>query len=207
MNFTNINDPAGVKALLDQLRVSQAWKDAVAPQTQESQSSSPASEQQAAPVAASVNLPQTASSASVATLLSQLQPSTWRSSQPNANNTIIGHSLAPPPAVPPLSSTPSVRNTQDPRTLTFQQALPLIAQLADDPKFVAAITQLKKEQDDLERRLWEDRRDIIRKYEEKVKVATTKAALIGEPGLSKHEANVRIFPFFPVTIYHLTTVL
>jgi hypothetical protein len=36
------------------------------------------------------------------------------------------------------------------------------------------VHQMKKEQDDLERRLWEDRRAIHKKYEEKVKVAVTK---------------------------------
>jgi hypothetical protein len=33
---------------------------------------------------------------------------------------------------------------------------------------------MKNEQDDLERQLWEDRRAIYKKYEEKVKVAVTK---------------------------------
>lgn len=65
---------------------------------------------------------------------------------------------------------------------------------------------MKKEQDDLERQLWEDRRGIHKKYEEKVKVAATKwvfvslssylnsilfrANMIGDRNISKHEADV-----------------
>ena len=37
---------------------------------------------------------------------------------------------------------------------------------------------MKEEQDDLERQLWEDRRNIHRKYEEKVKVATTRSVFV-----------------------------
>ena len=70
---------------------------------------------------------------------------------------------------------------------------------------------MKNEQDELERQLWQDRRNIYRKYEEKVKVAQTKcvlhifhpelsfvdlssfrATLVGDSGLSKHEAEVSL---------------
>ena len=36
------------------------------------------------------------------------------------------------------------------------------------------LPQMKTEQDDLERRLWEERRAIHKTYEEKVKIALTK---------------------------------
>ncbi|KAG6918242.1 hypothetical protein DXG01_015835 [Tephrocybe rancida] len=187
MNFTNINDPAGVKALLDQLRVSQAWKDAVAPQAQESQPAPVLIEQQETPVATNSKAPVTSS---VAALLSQLQSPSSPPSSSTSTDAVIARSIPLQPLVPTLYDTPPIRDTPDPRTLTFQQALPLLAQLGDDPKLVAVITQLKKEQEDLERRLWEDRRNIVRKYEEKVKVAATKANMIGDPGLSKHEAEM-----------------
>jgi len=86
-----------------------------------------------------------------------------------------------------------VTSKTDTRSYTFQQALPYIAKLADDPEFVEIVNQvyiifinlkgtgrlntlpqMKKEQDELERQLWEDRRAIHKKYEEKVKIAVTK---------------------------------
>ncbi|TFK74447.1 hypothetical protein BDN72DRAFT_55351 [Pluteus cervinus] len=90
-----------------------------------------------------------------------------------------------------VSSTPLgvMETTRDVRALTFQQSLPLLAELGEDPTFVELVTQMKKEQDNLERQLWSDRREVIKKYEEKVKVAKTKASMIGT-GLSKHEAGM-----------------
>ncbi|KAG6889037.1 hypothetical protein C0995_004320 [Termitomyces sp. Mi166 len=182
-------DPTGVKALLDQLRVSQAWKDVIGSQAQKDQSTGVAIEEPSAPVeASSSNV--VAPSASVAALLSQLQSSSWDPPQAISIDTVTSHPTPPQPALPPPPPVPSAQQVQDPKSFTFQQALPYIAQLADNPRFVAAITQLKKEQEDLERQLWEDRGDIIRKFEDKVKVAATKAAMIGDPGLSKHEADM-----------------
>jgi len=80
---------------------------------------------------------------------------------------------------------------------------------------------MKEEQDVLERQLWEDRRNIHRKYEEKVRVATTRSVFVpawfagllkglqyltfayranmtGDTGLSKHDAEVRLFVFHPL---------
>ncbi|KAG6885250.1 hypothetical protein C0993_004107 [Termitomyces sp. T159_Od127] len=173
MSSTNINDSAGVKALLDQLRVSQAWIDVIGSQAQEDRSSVSATEEPPAPSASSSNT--TAPGPSVAALLSQLRSSPGSRDPPHAasiDNTDNNHP-APPQSVllPPV---PSVQQVQDPKSLTFQQALPYIAKLADNPDFVAAITRLKNEQEDLERQLWEDRRNIIKKFEDKVKVATTK---------------------------------
>jgi hypothetical protein len=58
----------------------------------------------------------------------------------------------------------------------------------EDPHVVESLTKMKEEQDKLEKRLWEEREGIRRSYEEKVKVAKTKANMIGV-GLSKHEAQ------------------
>lgn len=71
---------------------------------------------------------------------------------------------------------------------------------------------MKRDQNALERRLWDERNAILKKYEDKVKVARTKcvqflrlprvplnaaldlrASMIGV-GLSRHEADVRILP-------------
>jgi len=54
---------------------------------------------------------------------------------------------------------------------------------------------MKKEQADLERQLWEERRAIQQKHERKVKVAITKAGLIGSEGLSQYEADMMMQAF------------
>ncbi|KAF8803746.1 hypothetical protein BYT27DRAFT_7109273 [Phlegmacium glaucopus] len=126
----NFDDPAGVAALLDQLKSSPAW--------QELTNNTPA-----------VDNPPT----SVASLLSQLA------------------------------------DTEDIRNLTFQQSLPIISQLTDDSAFIDALKKMKKDQDELERQLWTDREAIYTKYDEKFKVAQTKANMIGTV-VSQHEAEM-----------------
>ncbi|KAH9950101.1 Alpha/Beta hydrolase protein [Amylocystis lapponica] len=86
------------------------------------------------------------------------------------------------PVRAPSAPTPSSARTLDLRACTFQQALPHIAALSEDPAF------MKKEQADLERRLWDERCAIRRTYEEKVKLACTKAKMIGS-GLTQYEAD------------------
>ncbi|KAF8631163.1 hypothetical protein AX15_002502 [Amanita polypyramis BW_CC] len=175
MSFANINDPAAVSALLDQLRASQAWRDAVAAHPQ------PRSQSQS----------QSQSSSSVAVLLSQLQPSA-----PSSSGSDLDIPGTPTPATPALDTDPNPDRTapaQDDhlhlKTYSFQQALPIIVKLSNDPAFITEIQKLKQAQDELERHLWEERRAIQGKHEEKVKVSKTKATMIGV-GLSKHEADM-----------------
>ncbi|TFK43303.1 hypothetical protein BDQ12DRAFT_172722 [Crucibulum laeve] len=208
MSFTNINDPAGVQALLDQLRASQAWQEiantasTAPPTTLSNQSPEEDSTASYAPNATEATPIGDASSSSgrtsVAALLSQLQGSSVWSTLPPAPE----HAYQEPA---PTSVTQSdhghhevalpshdvqmVEIPQDVRHCTFQQALPYLGKLADDQSFVAAIIKMKKDQDDLEKSLWRDRCAIQTKYEEKVKVAKTKASMIGT-GLSKHEADM-----------------
>ncbi|KAF8351241.1 hypothetical protein F5887DRAFT_936518 [Amanita rubescens] len=160
MSFSNINDAVAVSALLDQLRASQAWRDVVVAQHQ------PAPEP---PV-------------SVAGLLEQLQP--VASSGP-----VLDRSPPPPQNVNPTPALPTRQEHRDLKTYTFQQALPVIAKLASDPLFLSEIQKLKQAQDELERHLWDERRAIQRKHEDKVKIAKAKATMIGV-GLSKHEADM-----------------
>jgi len=124
----NFNDPAGVVALLDQLKSSPAWQELTNTQV------------------------------SVASLLCQLEDS------------------------------------EDISKFTFQQSLPIVSQLTDDPTFIVALIKLKKGQDELERRLWSDRQAIYTKYDEKFKVAQTKANMIGTT-VSQHEAEMLIDAF------------
>ncbi|RPD62035.1 alpha/beta-hydrolase, partial [Lentinus tigrinus ALCF2SS1-7] len=77
---------------------------------------------------------------------------------------------------------------QDLRACTFQQALPHLARLSEDPEFVQALTAMRTEQAELERQLWHERREIQQKHEDRVKTARTKASIIGA-GLTQYEAD------------------
>ncbi|KAJ7067935.1 hypothetical protein C8F01DRAFT_581985 [Mycena amicta] len=142
--FTNINDSAGLTAILDRLRASQAWQNINA---------SPSHQQQTAE--------ETPPTASVATLLSQLNPV-------EPPQTVF----EPPPNPIQTTESPAVAAPEDVRFLTFQQALPRLAQLSDDA--VSAIEQLRQDQDKLERALWAERVALREKYETKVEVAKHK---------------------------------
>ncbi|EAU84288.2 hypothetical protein CC1G_01284 [Coprinopsis cinerea okayama7 len=140
------NDPASVKALLEQLRVSQAWQQLHSTQQQQP---TPSSAQQPAEAHPPITTnPQPTSSSSntvsrVAELLAQLKN-------------------------PPSSSGPPL---EQPPTKIY-----------DRPP-------LRKEQANLERQLWADREGIHQKYNDKVKVAQTKASMIGG-SISQHEATM-----------------
>ncbi|KIL00457.1 hypothetical protein PAXRUDRAFT_821650 [Paxillus rubicundulus Ve08.2h10] len=209
MSFTNINDPAGIKALLDQLRSSQAWQETLNSGAQPA-SEPPVGAQEPLPTCLSADdgqseskahAPDTTPSTSVASLLSQLKSSEWAS---NPSRTRGAHASSQPTHAPPqgpllfqpeqrpprptaTSSTSAC--VQDARHMSFQQALPHLTRLSGNPEFVASVARLQQEQKDLEQQLWEERRAIHTKHEEKVRVARAKAALIGV-GLSKHEADM-----------------
>ncbi|KAI9575029.1 hypothetical protein HD554DRAFT_2051973 [Boletus coccyginus] len=208
----NINDPAAVQALLDQLRASQVWRD-----TLNSTSSHINSEQRAEvpestpstlediPGESRAQSPDIAPPASVASLLSQLRTSEWTSiaiSTPPVSGSRTTHqpsqNISPPSQDLPTKPehwTPrpdvatSFTHVQDIRSMSFQQALPHLTQLASDPGFLTAVSRLRQEQNELEQQLWGERQAIHKKHEEKVKVARTKAILI-DAGLSKHEADM-----------------
>jgi len=209
MAFTNINDPAGVKSLLEQLRTSQAWQDTV--ETDHAKASATNPTHTANEPGPSTSLPSTdgegtSTGSSVASLLSQLQSSpTWSTAQPvpspptRSPPVYAPTTLAYTPGANALASTTPFRLSpsrgassaarQDVRSYTFQQALPHLAQLSDDPNFVASLSTMKQQQAQLEQRLFQERCAIRTKHEEKVKVAQSKAKIFGA-GLSKHEADM-----------------
>ncbi|KAI0723486.1 hypothetical protein C8Q76DRAFT_794419 [Earliella scabrosa] len=150
---------------------------------------------------------------SVASLLSQLQASGTFSAAASPSGTSASASAPTPAAAhsahshpfsggsvlprtdavlpsPPKSTHPPAPHTprQNLRACTFQQALPHLARLSEDPEFVKALTAMRTEQAELERQLWRERRDIQRKHEERVKAARTKASIIGV-GLTQYEAD------------------
>ncbi|KAF7792109.1 hypothetical protein EIP86_003139 [Pleurotus ostreatoroseus] len=144
----------------------------------------------------------TTPSASVAELLSQLKASSasslGHSGVASAGSSHDRYEYTPDhrssvsaqvaPSLPPALG-------QDLRSCSFQQALPYLTRLSEDPKFLEAARTLKREQEQLEKKLSEERQAIQRRHEEKVKVAKTKqvyrpASMIGA-GLTQYEADVR----------------
>ncbi|KAE9395640.1 hypothetical protein BT96DRAFT_141127 [Gymnopus androsaceus JB14] len=176
----DINDSAGIQALLEQLKSSQAWKDAVA--SSDTINENESFQQHNVDDASQPNPP--TPSVSVATLLSQLQAEPYSDATTSQDHTFDSFL----PLSPPHPATPGQR-ADDSRYLTFHQALPVIAGLSEDPRFSKTLKSMKDEQNALETRLWEERKAILAKYEEKIKVAKTKATMIGS-GISKHEAKM-----------------
>lgn len=207
---------ASVQALLARLRASQAWHEAVGTSAPAAADPPPEpDEAQEPPAIASLGAADapkdgstaaaTSSQLSVASLLSQLQGAAGASAHPPA--AAIAQQLTEPPAdygvahaqrPSALLPDPALRERahadlppprkQDLRNVSYQQALPIIAQLSQDQAFIDAIRKLKNDQILLEKRLWEERQAIQKRHEEKVKVARTKASMIGA-SLSKFDAD------------------
>lgn len=183
MNSTNINvsdrytdgstgatkavqDPTAVKALLDQLRASQAWQDTLNSSSSHISSEhhaevreSPASTLEDVQSEPRVQSSVTAPPASVASLLSQLKTSesSIAINTPPVSDTRIAHQSSrniprPSQELPPTQSehrTPrpvaatSSTRVQDIRSISFQQALPHLTQLASDPGFLADVSRVR----------------------------------------------------------------
>ena len=145
----SIQDPAGVRALLEQLRASQAWRDIVHPPNGNPSPSIPAdvhlsgSHQSAASVQPG---------SSVAALLSQLraplhplantsftEPTSSANSHPAVNHS-VDHVVSA--VLPTQNASRPGAKPEDVRSLTFHQALPHLARLADDPDFRAVIVEV-----------------------------------------------------------------
>ncbi|KAF7980885.1 hypothetical protein HWV62_36057 [Athelia sp. TMB] len=207
MSSTNINDPAGVQSLLAQLRASQAWQ-AIDPLATPGPSSAHPTTQltPVEPPEASPENTTSNTAASVASLLSQLQASSALTrAPPHPSPTAAPLLRAPPPtrstvseresydshtkSQPVSSGSTSSAVRQDRRAFTFQQSLPHLAQLSEDPGIISALSEMRNQQNELERRLMDERSSIQRKHEEKVKVAQAKAKILGS-GLSQHEATM-----------------
>ncbi|KJA24621.1 hypothetical protein HYPSUDRAFT_38689 [Hypholoma sublateritium FD-334 SS-4] len=141
---------------------------------------------------------------SVDDLLSQLN-ATITSADPlpsTSNNSNFGHydygqssSVVPPPGIqsqhyfPPNVTLADDSESRQLCQLTFRQSLPVLSDLGEHPTFVASIKKMKADQDQLERKLWADREAIHTKYQEKLKMAQTKAQMIGS-AVSQHEITM-----------------
>ncbi|KAF5333574.1 hypothetical protein D9611_002295 [Ephemerocybe angulata] len=202
MSSSNINDPAAVAALLEQLQASNVWQQIVSEQAQSAAVPVSAPEPEPAPAPADSEVSDAPSHRQcLPACMGRAFDASGNQQLPICSPSIIitpklvfisrircqpglaiGLFLPPPgpaaPSVPPLN----------PRSCTFQEALPLLSRLGADSVFVAAINRLRQDQDSLERKLWTDREAIQRKYADKVKVAKTQATIIGADGLSKHDA-------------------
>ncbi|KAF5363853.1 hypothetical protein D9756_000593 [Leucocoprinus leucothites] len=187
----NFNDPAGIQALLNQIRTSSAWQELEAASTSTSSQpseSTPTSTEGSAAESTAANL----SGSSVASLLSQLQPASVTESPicsgVNAVEERPHHSGTTPPA---FQRDALAVPTKDLRLLSFEESMPILLRLSRDSAFVEEVKKIKRDQDVLERQLWEGRRSIHKKYEEKLKAAKTKASIIGG-NISKHDAEMLV---------------
>ena len=143
-----LKDPAGVKALLDQLRTSRAWQDAVTPIPCPSDSGESrsiiTSRSDGAKSQISSEKPDEPTT-SVSSLLSQLQPVPLL---PSFSHPLPRTSTGVPPVdtdhtaserlVPPTTTTDS----GDHMAMSFQQALPHLANLSAKPEFVDKIKEV-----------------------------------------------------------------
>jgi len=193
--FHVLQDPAGISALLNSLRSSQAWADlqanASSSQTSPENDASPSRVPPAVQAdSISTTVPDSAApdvgAPSVASLLSQLSAPSHQPAQASSSHEDPSSSADASTQGPALHAVRERK--QDTRGFTFQQSLPHLTRLSDDPSFVAAVAQLRKEQDDLERQLWEERQAVVASQEDRVKVAVTKANMTGS-GISEREAN------------------
>jgi len=138
---------------------------------------------------------QDSTSATVASLLSQLQASSHFHPSEKPPHASASYLFGPEvssyaeashhAAATELSSAPAC---VDLRFCSFQQALPYIAQLSQDNHIVESVRNMKREQAQLENRLWEERQAIQRTHEERTQIARTKANLIGA-GMTQFEAD------------------
>ncbi|KAF8914147.1 hypothetical protein CPB84DRAFT_1820066 [Gymnopilus junonius] len=211
---SNINDPAAIAALLEQLKSSTAWQELTA----STRASNDNGELRTVPSSSGYLLPQNLPSnaaghntpdagSSVASLLSQLN-SFPTDPVPDQHAAATTHDFGRKrdeiemkgPSAVPVQSLPStsgsrgflpgrVEPSQDLSKFTFRQALPLVSGLVDDASFIFEINKMRNDQDALERRLWLDREAIYAKYQEKIKVAQTRAQMIGVV-ISQHELNM-----------------
>ncbi|KAH9049262.1 hypothetical protein EDB83DRAFT_2226946, partial [Lactarius deliciosus] len=185
-------DPEGVKALLDTLRNSQAWANAVEvarPSTLPPQGVQPFDSLRVpAPGPGDTGAPSITPSPpklshgtpSVADLLSQLQATQIPTSAERSTHLPFLATIRTPSSTSSTSSDHSTPPPQlDVRTLSFRQSLAHISRLGEDPNVVADLVKMKQEQDKLEKQLWDERVGIQKRHEKKVQVETTKAKLIG----------------------------
>lgn len=175
-----------IPALLAQLRSSQAWNELLERQQPPAPLASASSSSLSSPPG---------DQPSVAALLAQLNtgpPGLEIDVPPPTSQSNLPIFPRPPrlPDAPITNPGPTPLVSSAPvRQMSFQQALPRLAELSENQGFVSLIRKLHTEQTVLEQKLWQERCAIQAKYEERVKVAITKAKMTGSE-LSRHQANM-----------------
>ncbi|KAG9049250.1 hypothetical protein FS837_010786 [Tulasnella sp. UAMH 9824] len=66
----------------------------------------------------------------------------------------------------------------DYRSLTYVESLSRVEELLRDPRAADALLELKRTQDEMEKKLWDGRKALRRKHEEKVHAAKTTARIV-----------------------------
>ncbi|KAG8958897.1 hypothetical protein FRC00_002170 [Tulasnella sp. 408] len=78
----------------------------------------------------------------------------------------------------------------DYRSLTYVESLSRVEELLKDPRAADALLELKKTQDEMEKKLWDGRKALRHKHEEKVHAAKTTARIVtGSEQLDEKEVQ------------------
>lgn len=200
MDFTKDADPSGVKALLAQLRNSQAFNEVSKPPEEPKRQDEPQQPTQSITerLASRTSVPEPSPVAALLAKLrpnSTLQPSTESQNYDNAPAEREEESLKAPPA------------QRDFRKLTVQQALPQLHALSSDAQFIDSFKRMKEEQNRLEQKLWDERALIVRKHEERLKNARAKAALIrASASLLQEETKLKQAMDAELKTFHIKSV-
>lgn len=110
-------------------------------------------------------------SSTVAALLARLQSSSALASPISGSSSSFTPSAS---SVPSLSIDTPTADTNlpesQPQRLTFQDILPKLAALGTNKRFVDELMKMKREQEDVENKLWMERVEIVKKQEGRVRV-------------------------------------
>ncbi|KZV90501.1 hypothetical protein EXIGLDRAFT_770740 [Exidia glandulosa HHB12029] len=168
-----MQDPAGVKALLEQLKSSDSW------QTLSSSLPAPPP-MSSAPLEPSASA-SAATSSQISSLLSKLK-------NPVADDNARATTSTPTPRTdsPPLAE--PRRSHVDPRKMTFQQALPHLGRLAENERVRVALQRIQEEQRELEQKLADAREDLVQKQRGRVD-EQRKIAKITGGGITQYTAQ------------------
>ncbi|KAG8961674.1 hypothetical protein FRC03_005082 [Tulasnella sp. 419] len=173
-------DQDGLKALLESLRSSNALAHLITPPTNLLAPSTSAGHENETPSPSqSTEIvqdppPDSSASSRVKMLLAKLGPNPPLL-QPDPPRQV--HSL------PSINSQDSVALETPPneinlRNLTYHQSLSHMSRILEDEKCVTTLRELQKDQENLERQLWDARNQIIRRHEKKVKDRETQEKIL-----------------------------
>ncbi|KAG8934195.1 hypothetical protein FRC01_004528 [Tulasnella sp. 417] len=202
-------DQATLQSLLERLRSSTAYANTLAgPQPPEHSNPSgspplppaPSSPEPQPDTTPEIQADSSGVSSRISSLLSRLRPQTSQ-----VSNTEPSVSRVPEPkainhanedmTIGSMVDDESVYITQpmpkvDYRSLTYVESLSRVEELLKDPRAAEALLDLKKAQDEMEKKLWDGRQSLNRRHEEKVHAAKITARIVtGSEQLDEKEVQ------------------